>query len=772
MKKRKGGFSLAGFLVGVVAWSLFSSLVFSGDLYLDATFGDDAYDGLSWGTAKQTIQDALSIAASDDTLHVAEGDYVGWDDGKSPYKAVQITVSNLTLLGGYPAGGGTRDPAVYTSWLKVSWGVRLGASWVTLDGFRVTAFYAGGNITPGIRVGGSDCVVRGNRIINENGDIAIEVWGDNALIENNEVNGFIPTFCAYPTDCHTYTCGSSAPDAYGISMGGSGHIIRQNTLSNITGADGVDIAGAPDCCCIYGQGWPGGTGYGIYLQDACDGSPPATIENNTISNISGGQGGDLIYDDPSCVGDPACAVPGGDGGSAYGIYFLRSGAVLDGNSISSLTAGLGGAGPALPGAPGTAEAIHEEDPQVQCPVTGPLNLTLDSTSIADCGNGDGYIDPDETISLWAALLNSGADGAFNISGTLSTSSPWVTVTKSGAAFPDIAAGGSGTSLSSFIFDVLGSTPCATNLDFTLTVTADGEYPKDIPLSLTVGSPGTPGTIFSEDFNAGLPPTWTVIDGGPTTDTWTDGDPCGQGLFPDTYMICDATCPPMTSLDEDLITPLIDCSSMGPVTLEFEHVRILPLSLPMDTAEIKVRSTCTAGEWVTKATQPPDGMVLVDITEEASGAGDVQIMWHYINFCTKVGCSVWAVDNVSVKGTPWTCNATVCSGAPVEPSPSASLDPLTIPTAADQIIVGNVADETHYIVYENAIGNWYGAPSQTCLDTWNDLGSTVELGYSMAPGDRWVVVSTANAAGESSCGMDSTAVERNTAPGWPAVGPCP
>ncbi len=110
---------------------------------------------------------------------------------------------------------------------------------------------------------------------------------------------------------------------------------------------------------------------------------------------------------------------------------------------------------------------------------------------------------------------------------------------------------------------------------------------------------------------------------------------------------------------------------------------------------------------------------------------------------------------------------------MEPSPPGALAPLTIPTTdANQIIVEDVENETGYVVYEGAIGTWYGTPSRGCLAAWTELGSTVQLDYSMAPGDRWVVVSSASAAGESSCGTDSVSAEHNTQPGWPVPGPCP
>jgi hypothetical protein len=118
----------------------------------------------------------------------------------------------------------------------------------------------------------------------------------------------------------------------------------------------------------------------------------------------------------------------------------------------------------------------------------------------------------------------------------------------------------------------------------------------------------------------------------------------------------------------------------------------------------------------------------------------------------------------------------CATPPNEPSSSGSPDPLRVlnNVPANQILVEveNVTGEIHYVVYEGALGAWYGAPSRGCLAMWTDLGATVQLNYPIAPGDRWVVVSAANAAWESSCGADSSGAERNAQPGWPAVGPCP
>jgi hypothetical protein len=79
----------------------------------------------------------------------------------------------------------------------------------------------------------------------------------------------------------------------------------------------------------------------------------------------------------------------------------------------------------------------------------------------------------------------------------------------------------------------------------------------------------------------------------------------------------------------------------------------------------------------------------------------------------------------------------------------------------------------YVVYENALGTWYGTPGRVCVSPFSPNGDgTVTLTGYTVPAGSWIVVASANAVGESSCGRDSDTTERNTAPGWPATGPCP
>jgi len=94
-----GALALAALLCAVLA----SHPAPAADFYVDGTSGSDGNDGLTWATAKATVQAALDAAggaAGADTVSVAAGHY--WE---------KITVpADVSLLGGFPPGGGARDP--------------------------------------------------------------------------------------------------------------------------------------------------------------------------------------------------------------------------------------------------------------------------------------------------------------------------------------------------------------------------------------------------------------------------------------------------------------------------------------------------------------------------------------------------------------------------------------------------------------------------------------------------------------------------------------
>ncbi len=75
------------------------------EYYVDATYGDDDNDGLSWNDAFASIQAGIDACGSGsksdpDIIHVAAETY---------YENIALDIY-VVLLGGYPAGGGSRDP--------------------------------------------------------------------------------------------------------------------------------------------------------------------------------------------------------------------------------------------------------------------------------------------------------------------------------------------------------------------------------------------------------------------------------------------------------------------------------------------------------------------------------------------------------------------------------------------------------------------------------------------------------------------------------------
>ena len=72
-------------------------------LYVDET-ATGVNNGASWKDAYKKITDAIASAEANSTIHIAKGTYTG------NVSSTAITIDkSLTLIGGYPAGGGTAN---------------------------------------------------------------------------------------------------------------------------------------------------------------------------------------------------------------------------------------------------------------------------------------------------------------------------------------------------------------------------------------------------------------------------------------------------------------------------------------------------------------------------------------------------------------------------------------------------------------------------------------------------------------------------------------
>ncbi len=119
----------------------------------------------------------------------------------------------------------------------------------------------------------------------------------------------------------------------------------------------------------------------------------------------------------------------------------------------------------------------------QAPPTDP-NINLDAVAVNDGVDGD--LDPGDTANLVITLLNSGLD-ATGITGSLSESSAYVTVTDNSGSWSNLNQGASGSnSANPFSITVDPSAPIGSSVTFTLQVSADGGYSNTLNFSLPIG----------------------------------------------------------------------------------------------------------------------------------------------------------------------------------------------------------------------------------------------------------------------------------------------
>ena len=160
-------------------------------------------------------------------------------------------------------------------------------------------------------------------------------------------------------------------------------------------------------------------------------------------------------------------------------------------------------------------------------VSGPAALdTVPPVSAEYVGNGNGWLDPGETGSLFVTLNNIGLSNATAISATLSTSTPGVTIAPSATQnYPDLVpAFGSATNATPFAFNLSTSFPCGGVVSFTLTVNYTGGGGTQVfNFDVNTGRP----TAVSTTLDVTAPPadpTYTAITGAQTGRLTRNGVP--------------------------------------------------------------------------------------------------------------------------------------------------------------------------------------------------------------------------------------------------------
>ena len=159
----------------------------------------------------------------------------------------------------------------------------------------------------------------------------------------------------------------------------------------------------------------------------------------------------------------------------------------------------------------------------------PLRATATVFSEASCNAlGNGSFDPGETLSLSATIQNyvsnpvAGAAPVTGIVGTLSTTTPGVTILAATSTYPDLAPLASAASAAPFQIQLDASFVTGVTIDFTLALSS-AQGATQVPIRLPTGTPGAGTMLVNEDFEGvaapGLPTGWTTAVGGGANDPW-------------------------------------------------------------------------------------------------------------------------------------------------------------------------------------------------------------------------------------------------------------
>ncbi|MBN2161891.1 MAG: hypothetical protein JXR25_09585 [Pontiellaceae bacterium] len=308
--------------------------------YVDSNQPDDSESGLSWSTAKKTIQAAVNSAASSDTIYVAAGTYIegatitpGYSVSNRVYVSKAITIEavdgpELTMIAGTPATGGDLGT-------DATRGMFVGNVNAHIIGFTFTNGYtsASGNFHDSCGGGLcadnyssvviSNCIFIHNKAYSGGG---FSGWGtayDCSFIQNTATGdggGANAALTAY--DC-LFTNNTASQYGGGSS---AGTMYRCTFVSNHANSGGGMINGIVyDCVFDHNSAATGG---GKYYGQAYD----CTFINNTVSYYGGGTYEGIVTD---CIISNNTAKSGG--GAANG---KLSGCLIINNRCSDYGGGM------------------------------------------------------------------------------------------------------------------------------------------------------------------------------------------------------------------------------------------------------------------------------------------------------------------------------------------------------------------------------------------------------------------------------------------------
>ncbi len=401
-------------------------------------------------------------------------------------------------------------------------------------------------------------------------------------------------------------------------------------------------------------------------------------------------------------------------------------------------------------------------------VTGRL-LVEDSCSGGGPGNGNGAAEPGEQIRFELAVHNDGTTALSASTVTVTPLTPGIAMLDSTATLDALQRFETGyTDAPHLAAQLPTGSGCGGRARFRVDVDdGNGVWSDVVEIVLGEGSTAT-RTVLFEDFARGIPPEWTVIDGGAAggggAATWTADNPGAiDFVWPlfDPAAVADSNSANVSSMDEQLIGPPMDLSDSTGVWLEFDqHFRRSTTA----TGTVDLRRGPT-DPWVTVLANEanadyPESM-RIDIGAAVAGAPAAQLRFRYTDTVREW---FWAVDNVRVTHygaascTPQSCNApppvpdgtfgSAMRAARLDSAGSmvsVAWDVATCPSAAYHLIYGSLSQVATHVVDGADCG----------------LGTSGSASWTGVPaGDLWFVVVGGNDAGtEGSWGTDGAGGQR-------------
>jgi len=309
------------------------------------------------------------------------------------------------------------------------------------------------------------------------------------------------------------------------------------------------------------------------------------------------------------------------------------------------------------------------------------------------GDGDGVIDPGETVLVPVTLENDGNAGITQVKGVLTTATPGVKVIDPYGDWFDLDASAVADSLPNhFGLEIDQAAACATAAEVTLDLTyAEGANGTKIPF--VVGETQTTD-LLTEDFAGGIPSDWTVVDGGyggSIAARWTPGNPGLRTIgvpFVAPFAIVDSDAAGVSAeQDEGLITPAFDASACHQVIVEFSNQFRWYYGAADEQGDLDV-TLDDGASWVNvfKMSGASDGYATpntksIEVTSAiAADPSQVRVRFRYHPGSYEYW---WAIDNVAVRCLVPVCNS--CAGTLAPPGEPGVSGQLTVERGAGDLV---------------------------------------------------------------------------------------